>query len=35
MVSEPDTEQCASEEADPQGGGGVDTRRCASKDVGP
>ena len=33
MVSEQDTERCASEETKPRRG--VDTRQCASKDVGP
>ena len=33
MVSELDTGQCSSEEAEPRKG--VDTRRCACKDVGP
>ena len=33
MVSEPDTERCVSLLAVPQGG--VNTRRCASKDAGP
>ena len=33
MVSEPDTGQYANEEAEPQRG--VDTRRCASKALGP
>ena len=33
MVSKPDTERCASEEAEPRRG--VDMRRCASKDTGP
>ena len=33
IVSEPNTERCASEEADPRRG--LDTRRCASKDAGP
>ena len=33
LVSEPDTERCASEEAEHRRG--VDTRRCASKDAGP
>ena len=32
MVSEPETERCANEEAEPRSG--VDTR-CVSKDVGP
>ena len=33
MVSELDTERCASQEAEPQRG--VDTRLCANKDTGP
>ena len=33
MVSEPDTERCASEEAGPQRG--MDMRRYANKDAGP
>ena len=34
MESKPDTERCASEKAQPRRGGGVDMRRCASKDAG-
>jgi len=33
IVSEPNTERCASEEADPQKE--VDMRRCVNKDAGP
>ena len=33
MVSEPDTGQCANNEAESRRG--MDTRRCASKDAGP
>ena len=33
MLLEPDTWQCANEEAKPRNG--VDTKRCASKDTGP
>ena len=33
MISEPDTELCASEEAEPERG--MNTRKCASKDVRP